>query len=81
MKIKLDIECTPEEARAFLGLPDLTPVHDIYIERMQSLVRDGLKGEDIEKMMRSWMPLMEGGYDAWSRAMAAMTRGVDTAKP
>lgn len=81
MKIKLDIECTPEEARAFLGLPDLTPVHDIYVERMRSLARDGLKGEDIEKMMRSWMPLMEGGYDAWSRAMAAMTRGTDAAKP
>lgn len=81
MKIKLDIECTPEEARASLGLPDLTPVHDIYIERMQSLVRDGLKGEDIEKMMRSWMPLMEGGYDAWARTVAAMTRGADAAKP
>ena len=81
MKIKLDVECTPEEARAFLGLPDLTPVHDIYIERMQSLVRDGLKPEDIEKMMRGWMPLMEGGYDVWSRAVAAMTRGTDSAKP
>lgn len=80
MKIKLDIECTPEEARASLGLPDLTPVHDIYIERMQSLVRDGLKGEDIEKMMRSWIPLMEGGYDVWSRTVAAMTRGADAAK-
>jgi hypothetical protein len=26
MKISVDVDCTPEEARRFLGLPDLTPV-------------------------------------------------------
>ena len=28
MKVTIDIDCTPEEARRFMGLPDLTPVHD-----------------------------------------------------
>ena len=27
MKIRIDIDCTPEEARAFLGLPDVAPMH------------------------------------------------------
>ena len=29
MKFQVDVECTPEEARGFLGLPDLKPIHDL----------------------------------------------------
>lgn len=28
MKVHLEIDCTPEEARRAMGLPDLSPVHD-----------------------------------------------------
>ncbi|WP_420846806.1 DUF6489 family protein [Microvirga tunisiensis] len=28
MKITMDVECTPEEARAFLGLPDVKPMQE-----------------------------------------------------
>jgi hypothetical protein len=28
MKIKLDIDCTPEEMRAFFGLPDVKPMQE-----------------------------------------------------
>ncbi len=31
MKINVEVECTPEEARRLMGLPDFTPVHDKYI--------------------------------------------------
>ena len=33
MKFTVDVDCTPEEARRFLGLPDLTPVHQAYIDK------------------------------------------------
>ena len=36
MKVTVDVDCTPEEARRFLGLPDLTPVHEAYVEKMKS---------------------------------------------
>jgi len=35
MKVIVDVDCTPEEARRFLGLPDLTPVHDLYLDKMK----------------------------------------------
>jgi methylated-DNA-[protein]-cysteine S-methyltransferase len=31
MKVKVEVDCTPEEARRFMGLPDLTPVHEAYV--------------------------------------------------
>ena len=34
MQVKIDIECTPLEARAFFGLPDVTPLNDQLVEEM-----------------------------------------------
>ena len=28
MKVNVEVECTPAEARAFLGLPDVTPLNE-----------------------------------------------------
>lgn len=68
MKVTIDIDCTPQEARAFLGLPDLTPLHAAYLERMQQLLKDGLSSADLEKMMRAWMPAMGEGIEQWQKA-------------
>ncbi|MDP9414338.1 MAG: DUF6489 family protein, partial [Pseudomonadota bacterium] len=45
MNVTVNIDCTPEEARRFMGLPDLTPVHEVYIERMQRAVTEGVSPE------------------------------------
>ncbi|MEA3017690.1 MAG: hypothetical protein QOI38_2412, partial [Sphingomonadales bacterium] len=45
MKVTIDIDCTPEEARRFMGLPDLTPVHEAYVERLKGAVADGATPE------------------------------------
>lgn len=61
MKISFDIDCTPEEARRMMGLPDLTPVHDAYIERMTKAVSEGLTPDTVTQMMQSWGPMSEAG--------------------
>ena len=42
MKISFDIDCTPEEARTFFGLPDLQPLHDVYLDRMKTAMTEGI---------------------------------------
>ena len=68
MNVKLDIECTPEEARAFFGLPDLSPVHDAYVSRMTRLVEEGITSKDMEQVMQSWM----GGFNGLADMQRAM---------
>ena len=41
MKINVEVDCTPEEARRAIGLPDLTPLHDSYIAIDDSSAMDG----------------------------------------
>lgn len=68
MKFTIDVDCTPAEARAFLGLPDLTPLHAVWLDRVQALMVDGVAPADVERMMRGWMPDMAPALTAWQRA-------------
>ncbi len=56
MKVKVDIDCTPEEARAFFGLPDLGPLQKEMVAKMQEQMRAALTGMDPEAIMKAWMP-------------------------
>ena len=73
MKITMDVDCTPEEARRFLGLPDLTPVHDAYIEKMRTMVSDGVTPEMFGEMMKSWGPSSEAGLNLWRQMLEQMS--------
>lgn len=73
MKFTCDVDCTPEEARRFLGLPDITPVHDAYVARMTKAVTEGVTPESMTEMMRSWGPMSEVGSQMFSTMIAQMT--------
>jgi hypothetical protein len=57
MKIKIDVDCTPEEARAFLGLPDVAPMQRALVEEIGQRMRAGLEAMDPEALMKAWLPL------------------------
>jgi len=74
MKISFDIECTPIEARSFLGLPDLTELHAVYLSRMAMLMNEGASAADLETMIRGWFPDFAGGLEAWRQTMASLSK-------
>lgn len=65
MKISVDVDCTPEEARRFMGLPDLSSVHDIYLDKMKRAMEEGITSDAITSMMQSWAPMGEAGMTMW----------------
>lgn len=81
MKITIDIDCTPQEARAFIGLPDLAPLHAVYLERMEHLVREGLQPADVERMMKAWMPMMSDGMEQWQKLFWNAATAGQASKP
>jgi hypothetical protein len=60
MKITVNVDCTPEEARAFLGLPDFKPMQDELVQEMRNRLMAGIAAMDPAEMLRSWMPAMTG---------------------
>ncbi len=57
MKITIEVDCTPEEARAFLGLPDVAPMQAAVMEALEKRLGAGLEAMDPETLMKTWMPL------------------------
>jgi len=56
MKIKIDIDCTPQEARAFLGLPDVEPMQEAVLARAQERLTEYLDARDPEALLKLWFP-------------------------
>ncbi len=75
MKFTVDVDCTPEEARRFIGLPDLSPIHQAYIEKMQRFVSDGVTPDMVGEMMKSWGPMSEAGMAMWRQMFETMGSG------
>jgi hypothetical protein len=72
MKISVDVDCTPEEARRFMGLPDLSSVHAIYLNKLERMVEDGITPENVETMMRAWTPMGDAGMAMWRQMLDQM---------
>jgi hypothetical protein len=75
MNIRLDIDCSPEEARRFLGLPDLGPVHEVFVGRLQDMVAKALTPAAADDMVRAWLSAGVQGMGAVQKAFWDAARG------
>jgi hypothetical protein len=66
MKVNIEMEMTPEEARRFMGLPDVAPLQQQMMEEMRTRMRSAFDAGDPEAMMKAWMPFL--GTNAGSGA-------------
>ncbi|MFN4088845.1 MAG: DUF6489 family protein [Alphaproteobacteria bacterium] len=75
MKVTIDIDCTPDEARRFLGLPDVQPMQQAVLQEMQDMLLTNLRSMDAEALWKAWMPAAATGFDQmqrfWSQFRAA----------
>ncbi len=57
MKIKIDIDCTPDEARTFFGLPDVKPMQETLMAELQERISANMAAMDPESLIKTWMPM------------------------
>ena len=80
MKVKIEVECTPLEARAFLGLPDVTPLNEHLVEEMKRRVDENMTRLKPEELMRTWMNLGGQAQEQFRKLMTtAATAGLSGA--
>lgn len=58
MKVTIEVDCTPDEARQFLGLPDLKPMQGAIMARMETQLAEAAERFSPDAMLRSWMSLV-----------------------
>lgn len=62
MKITINVECTPEEARRYMGLPDVAPMQEAMLEEMQARMMANVASMQPAEMMNKWLPM---GVEGW----------------
>jgi Family of unknown function (DUF6489) len=58
MKVTIEIDCTPDEARQFMGLPDVKPMQAAVMGRIEAQMTEAVERFSPDAMLRSWMSLM-----------------------
>jgi hypothetical protein len=56
MKITIDIDCTPQEARTFFGLPHVEPMQEALVAQMQERLTQYLDAMEPEALISAWLP-------------------------
>jgi hypothetical protein len=57
VKVNISVDCTPDEARAFLGLPNIAPMQEAALKQMQAAMEKAAQTLDPEAAMRVLFPI------------------------
>jgi len=71
MKFTVNVECSPEEARRFMGMPDVTPINEALVAEMGKRMEKNLAMMSGEAMMNSWMSVGTQAQDAFVKMMTS----------
>ena len=81
MRLTINVDCTPEEARAFLGLPDLTPINERMVAEVQKRMEANMEMLDPEALMKNWMNLGGMMTEQFANIMGAASTAAASDEP
>ncbi len=71
MKMTIEVDCTPEEARRFLGLPDVSALNDHLVQEMSKRIDANIALLSPEDFMKNWMNFGAGAQEQFRKMMEA----------
>ena len=71
MKVNVEVSCTPEEARAFFGLPDIKPMQDRIMAEIEERLRSSLGAMDPQTVFKTWLPASMQGVEQMQQIQQA----------
>jgi len=69
MKIHVEIDCTPEEARAFLGLPDVSKANSVYIDAISTAMKGAASVDQVQEFAKNIAPMGQVGLKLFQQFM------------
>ena len=68
MKVTVDIDLTPEEARTMLGLPDMEPMQEAVMKRLEEKMLESLdEMSQPDYLFKRFFPVGMQGMEEFSR--------------
>lgn len=69
MKVHVEIDCTPEEARTFMGLPDVSKANDVYVDAVAKAMKGVTNIDQLQTYAKQVAPMGEIGLRMFQQFM------------
>lgn len=92
MKVHIEIDCTPEEARRFMGLPDVDKANAVYVDAFAKAMQGATNTDQLQEYAKQLAPMgqiglkmfqsfVEGARKAGTGSGGASDKSGEGAKP
>jgi hypothetical protein len=71
MKMTIEVDCTPEEARTFLGLPDVSGLNAHLVDEMKKRMDTNINMLQPDELMKTWMAFGGQAQEQFRKLMTA----------
>ena len=72
MKINVEVDCTPLEARQFFGLPNVEPLQNAMMSQIEQRMLAEMERFSPEALMKSWFSMFPQNADQVQQVFGTM---------
>jgi hypothetical protein len=71
MKVSIEIDLTPQEARELLGMPNMTAIQDVFVGMAKEKLEKTSSLVDVEPILKTWTGIGGVAQDAFGAIVGA----------
>jgi hypothetical protein len=69
MKVNIEIDCSPEEARRFMGLPDVDKANAVYVDAFAKAMKGASNVDQLQEYAKQLAPMGQAGFKVFQQFM------------
>jgi len=69
MKMTIEVDCSPEEARRFLGLPDVGALNEHLVDEMRKRMDANMAMISPDELVKNWLSFGAGAQEQFRKLM------------
>ena len=81
MKVHIEIDCTPEEARSFMGLPDVGKANAVYVDAMAKAMKGVGDVGQLQEYAKQMAPMGQVGLKLFQNFIEGATAANKPSNP
>jgi hypothetical protein len=75
MKVNVELDMTPDEARRLMGLPDVSAMQERMAAEIEKRMKKALDTSDPQAMMKAWFPMGGEPLEQFQRFLESAKAG------
>ena len=80
MKVTVELDCTPEEARKMMGLPDVNKLNEAYVREVGKFLQGSNSAEQLQNFTKMVTPMGEAGLKLFGSLVSGAMGGATATK-